>query len=206
MAEGGGPADRRPGAPPVPAPAADPSGWQAAPALCLESRVVFAGRRIQLRQERVLLPNQRQTELELIRHPGAAAILPLLESGEVILVRQYRYATGGWLLEVPAGTLEPGEDPAACAARELVEETGYQAATLQPLGWIWTTPGFTDERIWLYLATGISAGRQALEDDELLTLVRLPLAQAVAMAESGEIVDGKSVATLGRAAAHLRAR
>jgi ADP-ribose pyrophosphatase len=176
------------------------AGWQAESADCLASRLAFTGRRIQVRVDRVKLPNGKETELEMIRHPGAAAMVPLLASGEVLLVRQYRYATGGWLLEVPAGTLNAGEAPAECAARELVEETGHQAGELVPLGWIWTTPGFTDEKIWLYLATSLTAARQALEDDELLTLVRLPLARAVAMAESGEIVDGKSVVAILRAA------
>lgn len=135
----------------------------------------------------------------------------------MLLVRQYRYATGGWLLEVPAGTLNAGEAPAACAARELVEETGYRAGELVPLGWIWTTPGFTDEKIWLYLATSLTAARQALEDDELLSLMRVPLDRAVTMALGGDdgtmalggaggaIVDGKSVAALLRAERVVRA-
>jgi ADP-ribose pyrophosphatase len=195
--------------PPQPPPgsaAGGAAGWQAEPADCLESRRAFTGRRIHVNVDRVRLPNGREAELEMIRHPGAAAMVPLLPSGEVLLVRQYRYATAGWLLEVPAGTLERGEAPEECAARELVEETGFQAAELVPLGWIWTTPGFTDERIWLYLARSLTAARQALEDDELLTLERLPLARAVAMAAAGEIVDGKSVAALLRAGALLGVR
>jgi ADP-ribose pyrophosphatase len=166
----------------------------------LASRTVFAGRRIEVRVDRLRLPGGAEHDFEMIHHPGAAAIVPLFASGEVLMLRQYRYATGGWLLEVPAGTLEPGESPEHCAARELQEETGYRAGALQPLGWIWTTPGFTDERIWLFLATDLTGGRQALERDELLTLERLPLARAAAMAAGGEIVDGKSVAALLRAA------
>jgi len=166
----------------------------------LASRTVFAGRRIAVRVDRLRLPGGAEHDFEMIHHPGAAAIVPLLASGEVLMLRQYRYATGGWLLEVPAGTLEPGESPEHCAARELEEETGYRAGALRPLGWIWTTPGFTDEKIWLFLATGLAGGRQALERDELLTLERLPLARAAAMAAGGEIVDAKSVAALLRAA------
>lgn len=166
----------------------------------LASRSVFSGRRIQVQVDRIRLPNGAEHEFEMIHHPGAAAIVPLLASGDVVLLRQYRYATGGWLLEVPAGTLDAGEAPERCAARELQEETGYQAAAFEPLGWIWTTPGFTDERIWLYLATGLAGGRQALDGDEVLTLERLPLARAAAMAAGGEIVDAKSVAALLRAA------
>lgn len=169
----------------------------------LSSRSVFAGRRIAVRVDRVRLPNGSELDFEMIHHPGAAAIVPLLGSGEVLMLRQYRYATGGWLLEVPAGTRDGDEPPEQCAARELREETGYQAGTLQPLGWIWTTPGFTDERIWLYLATDLVGGDQALESDEVLTLERLPLARAAAMAAGGEIVDAKSVAALLRAAAWL---
>jgi ADP-ribose pyrophosphatase len=172
----------------------------------LASRLAFAGRRIEMRVDRVRLPNGRELDFEMIHHPGAAAVVPLLPSGEVLMVRQYRYATGGWLLEIPAGTLAAGETPEECAARELEEETGYRAGSLAPLGWIWTTPGFTDERIWLYLATALTAGTQALEHDELLTLERLPLAAAVAMAASGEIVDGKSVAGLLRAGTQPPAR
>jgi ADP-ribose pyrophosphatase len=169
----------------------------------LASRTVFAGRRIQLQVDRVRLPNGAEHDFEMIHHPGAAAIVPLLGSGDVLMLRQYRYATGGWLLEVPAGTLDAGESPERCAARELQEETGYRAGALQPLGWIWTTPGFTDERIWLYLATDLAGGNQALERDEVLTLERLPLARAAAMATGGEIVDAKSVAALLRAASRL---
>jgi ADP-ribose pyrophosphatase len=172
----------------------------------LASRLAFAGRRIEMRVDRVRLPNGRELDFEMIHHPGAAAVVPMLPSGEVLMVRQYRYATGGWLLEIPAGTLAAGETPEVCAARELEEETGYRAGSLAHLGWIWTTPGFTDERIWLYLATALTAGTQALEHDELLTLERLPLAAAVAMAASGEIVDGKSVAGLLRAAGRPAAR
>lgn len=169
------------------------------------SRTVFAGRRIEVRVDRLRLPDGREHDFEMIHHPGAAAVVPLLATGEVLMLRQYRHATGGWLLEIPAGRLQPGEAPEACAARELREETGFQASALQPLGWIWTTPGFTDERIWLYLGTGLSAGRQALDDDEMLTVARLPLVQAVTMAAGGEIVDGKSVVALLRAAGRLGA-
>jgi ADP-ribose pyrophosphatase len=178
----------------------DPAGPRAER---LASRTVFAGRRVQLRIDRIRLPGGGEHDFELVHHPGAAAMVPLLGSGEVVMLRQYRWATGGWLLEIPAGTLEGGESPEQCAVRELEEETGYRPGELQPLGWIWTTPGFTDERIWLYLATGLAAGRQALDRDELLAIERVPLARAVAMAASGEMVDGKSVAALLRAAGRL---
>ena len=122
---------------------------------------------------------------------------------EVLLVRQYRYPAGGWLLEVPGGKLDGAEDPEVCARRELAEEIGVRPAELIPLGWIWTTPGFTDEKIWLFLARDLAPSAAAPEDHEVLALERLPLAEAVARAARGEIQDAKTVCTLLRAAAWL---
>ena len=164
----------------------------------LEKHAVFRGRVVDLSVERVRLPNGNVCDLELIRHPGAAAVVPVDDDGNVILVRQYRHATGGYVLEVPAGKLDAGEPPETCALREVQEETGYLPGELKPLGWIWTTPGFTDERIWLFLATRLVPARQDLQHDEVLTVERLPLADAVARARSGEIVDAKSVCALLR--------
>lgn len=168
------------------------------------TRVVHTGRVFELRVEEVELPGGRRTTLDLIRHPGAAVIVPLLPSGEVLLVRQYRHAAhGSWLLEVPAGTLNAGETPEACAVRECAEEAGYRPGRLEPLGFLWTTPGFTDERIWIYLGLELEPARQQLDDDENLSVERLPLAGALALALDGGIDDGKSIAALARAAAHL---
>lgn len=172
----------------------------------LDSRELFSGRVFELREESVRLPNGHETRLQLIRHPGAAAIVPLEDTGDVVLVRQYRHATGRWLLEVPAGTLDRGEAALACARRELAEEAGCEASEFIELGWIWTTPGFTDERIWLYLARGLRPAPQKLDEDETLEVERLPLEQAVARAERGEIEDAKSVCALLRAAAYLGGR
>jgi ADP-ribose pyrophosphatase len=170
----------------------------------LERKEIFKGRVVDLSVDQVLMPNGKTTELEIIRHPGAAAMVPLTESGDVILVRQYRYATGGWLLEVPAGKLDEGEKPEVCAARELVEEVGMKSAELVPLGWIWTTPGFTDEKIWLYLCRGLEPAEQDLQDDEVLTVESKSLEQAVEMVRQGEICDSKSVCALLQAEAYLR--
>jgi ADP-ribose pyrophosphatase len=164
---------------------------------------VFDGRVVRVRVERVRLPNGNEAEIEVVRHGGAAAIVPVLDAGEVLLVRQYRHAIGDWLLEVPAGKLDPGEGPEACARREVEEETGFRAGELRPLGWIWTTPGFSDEKIWLYLATGLTVARQALQADEALSVERLALSEAARRAADGEIVDGKSVCALLRAASAL---
>ncbi len=164
----------------------------------LSTRPLHPGRVVRLFLDTVRLPNGNVTELEIVRHVGAAAVVPIDDERRVLLVRQYRHATGGWLLEIPAGKLDPGEDPARCAAREVEEETGHRASRLLPMGWIWSTPGFSDERIWLYLATGLETTRQTLEADEVLSVVRLPLDEAVARASRGEITDAKSVCALLR--------
>jgi ADP-ribose pyrophosphatase len=171
----------------------------------LGRREIYRGDTFDVDVDHVRLPNGREAEMEMIRHRGAAAIVPVLEDGTVLLVRQYRYATGGWLLEIPAGKLDGGESPETCAARETQEEIGYRPGHLEPLGWIWTTPGFTDEKIWLFLATGLEETEQGLESDEILSIERLPLAAAVEKALAGEIHDSKSVTALLRAARALRA-
>lgn len=175
----------------------------------ISTEPVFKGRVVDLSIDRVMLPNGNETDLEMIRHPGAAVALPV-ETGDdgveyALLVRQYRYAADGWLLEVPGGKLDGSEDPELCARRELAEEIGYAPGELVPLGAILTTPGFTDERIWLYLARDLQPldGGPALEDDEVMEIERFPLEEAMAMAASGEIVDAKTVAALLRAGAHL---
>ena len=171
----------------------------------LERRTVWAGPTLRVELDRVLLPNGETAELEVVHHPGATAVLPLGEDGTVLLVSQYRHTVGDWLLEVPAGKLSPGEEPESCARRELEEEAGVRAARLRPLGAIWMTPGFCDERIWLFLATGLTEGEQRLERDEVLRVERLPLAEAERMALDGGIRDAKSVCTILRAARLLAA-
>jgi ADP-ribose pyrophosphatase len=167
----------------------------------LSSRLVHDGRIVKLSVEEVRLPNGNTVALEVIKHPGAAAVVPLDDEGNVVMVRQYRHATGSWLLEVPAGKLDhPGESPEDCALREVEEETGYRAGQLASLGWIWTTPGFTNEKIWLYLATDLTPTSASLQPDEVLTIEKLPMTEAVRRAAAGEIVDGKSVCALLRAA------
>ncbi len=170
---------------------------------CLERRPVYDGRIVKLSVDRVRLPNGTITEMEMIRHQGAAAVVPIDAEGNVLLVRQYRYAAGGWLLEVPAGKLDAGEPPEQCAEREIEEETGFRAGKLVPMGWIFTTPGFTDEKIWLFLATGLRPSRQNLQEHEVLSVEVVPLEQAVRMATAGEIRDAKSVCAILRAPAFV---
>ncbi|HEX4953673.1 MAG TPA: NUDIX hydrolase [Thermoanaerobaculia bacterium] len=165
----------------------------------LDRRTLHRGSFLEMTRERVTLPNGIEVDLELVRHPGAAAIVPLAADGTVVLVRQYRHATDGWLLEVPAGKLDAGESPEACARRELAEEAGVTAEELVSLGPFWASPGFTDEVIHLFLARGLGPAAQSLEEDELLVLERLPFTEAVARAARGEIADGKSACALLRA-------
>lgn len=150
----------------------------------------------------VRFPDGSVGELEMIHHSGASAVLPVLsdpagEDPQILLVRQYRYASGGYLHEVPAGRPDrPGEPWEECARRELREETGMEAGVLRYLTTIYTTPGFTDEQIRLYLATDLTAGETRYDADEFMETVRLPLSEALRMVRDGEITDGKTVCTL----------
>lgn len=155
---------------------------------------------LRLVSEDVTLPNGRSTRLDIIRHPGASAIVPFLSDDEVLLIQQYRHAAGGTIWEVPAGKLDPGEGPEACALRELEEETGYQAGSLVSLGSILTTPGFTDERIHLFEAVDLEATVQRLEGDEVIELVPMTLSAALNLVWTGQMVDAKSAIALVKAA------
>jgi ADP-ribose pyrophosphatase len=175
----------------------------------LDSRPVHRGRIVDLSVDTVRFPDGSVGELEMIRHSGAAAVLPvfgLRSEGdpEVLLIRQYRYASGGYLYEVPAGRPDrPGEDWEVCARRELEEETGFVAGSLQRLTIIYTTPGFTDELIHLFIAYDLSEGALAREADEFIDLVRLPLSSALEMVRNGDITDAKTICTLLYAHAFL---
>lgn len=164
---------------------------------------VYRGRTIVVFQDEVDLPNGRRATLDVVRHPGAAAVLPFVSADDVLLIRQFRHAAGGTILEVPAGKLDHGEDPAVCAARELEEEAGQRAGRLERLGEIWTTPGFTDEKIHLFAAFELTAVPQRLEDDEVIEVVRMPLREALDKVWRGELTDAKSALTLLHAARRL---
>jgi ADP-ribose pyrophosphatase len=157
---------------------------------------IYSGRVVTLNIDTLTLPNGVTVELEVVRHPGAAAVVPLKDDGTVVLIRQFRHAAGGFIYEIPAGKLHPGEDPTACAARELEEEIGYRAGRFELLSSIFTAPGFTDEVIHIYKATGLTAGRQQLDRDEVLEVIELPLSEAVRLIEAGTIRDAKSIVGL----------
>jgi ADP-ribose pyrophosphatase len=161
---------------------------------------VTRGFRVRVSSERVALPNGRTVLLDVVRHPGAAAVVPFLSDDEVLLIRQYRHAAGGMILEVPAGKLDAGETPEVCVRRELQEETGQRAGRIEALGWIWTTPGFTDEKIYLFAAFDLVPVPQHLDDDEVIELVPTPLSRALEMVWCGEIKDAKSALALIHAA------
>jgi ADP-ribose pyrophosphatase len=159
-------------------------------------RDVYDGPVVYLRVEEASLPSGQKIPLDVIRHPGASAIVPLDWNGEVVLIRQYRHAAGGFIYEVPAGKLDGGEAPEVCAARELIEEAGVEAGRIDHLGSILTTPGFTDEVIHLYLGRELIRAEQRLEHDEVLSVERVTLARALEMCTSGEIRDAKTVCAL----------
>lgn len=175
-------------------------------------REIYDGRVVHLDVDRVRFPDGTEAELEIVRHPGGAAVVPVRQpsgaedgpaasgsdAGEpsVILLRQYRHAAGGDIWEIPAGKLSDGEDPEACALRELEEEAGVRAGRIRSLTSIFTTPGFADERLHLFLATDLEDVRTSHEDSEFIERHEVPVSRAVEMVGAGAIEDSKSVAAL----------
>lgn len=163
----------------------------------LESRRVYTGKVLNLDIDRVQFPDDSVGELEIIRHSGASAVVPFLsepagEDPHLLLIKQYRYAANGYLYELPAGRLDPGEVPEECARRELREETGCSAERVEYLYTMYTTPGFTDERIHLFMASGLTHGETGHESDEFLTIETVPLSRALEMIRDGVIQDAKT--------------
>lgn len=173
----------------------------------LSSRRAYTGRVISLDVDTVRFPDGSIGELEMVRHPGASAVVPFVDDPgsadpRILLIRQYRYAADSFLLEIPAGRLEPAETPERCAARELEEETGRKAGRLQKVFELYTTPGFTDEKIHLFIAWDLKAGTLARERDEFMEERMVELSDAMRMIDSGEIVDAKTAIGIMVAARH----
>ena len=157
------------------------------------SNTLYNGRVYSLVKENITLPNQVTIDLEVIRHPGAAAIVAMSANRDIVMIRQYRHAVGGFIWEIPAGTLDPEENHLACAKRELEEETGFSAQHWTKLGEIVPVPGYSDERISLYLASGLCEASRHPEQDEYLSVHHIPFDQAVNMIYNGDICDAKTI-------------
>jgi ADP-ribose pyrophosphatase len=163
----------------------------------VSSRRIHTGKIISLDSDTVRFPDGSIGEMDMIRHPGASAIVPFVSEAtgtdpQLLLIRQYRYAADQYLYEIPAGRLDPGEEPADCARRELREETGCTARAIDFLFTMYTTPGFTDERIHLFMATGLERGETAHEADEFMTIETVTLSRALQLIQTGEIKDAKT--------------
>lgn len=161
---------------------------------------IYDGRIVKLSLHTVRLPDGNDGLREIITHPGAVALIALDENNHVLLVRQFRSAIRQITLEIPAGTLHPGEDPLECAIRELREETGYRPQQIEAIGGIHAAPGYTTEYIHLFYATGLEHAPLKLDADEFLAVERLPLNEALALIESGGITDSKTIIGLLRVA------
>lgn len=162
----------------------------------LHSERIYQGKIINLRVDTVELPSGERTKREIVEHAGCTAIVAIDSEKNVILVRQYRKPVEKMLLEIPAGGIEPGEEPLDCARRELEEETGYTAERWEHLSMFYTSPGFCTEFMHLYLATELGSAKRAADDDEHIEVVRVPLKNAVQLIASGEVCDAKSIAGL----------
>ena len=167
----------------------------------LASKRIHKGRVIDLDVDTVRFPDGSTGQLEMIRHPGAAAVLPFASDPggpdpTLLLIKQYRYAAGGEMIEIPAGRLNPGEDPKDCAQRELLEEVGVKAGRIERLTTIWTTPGFTDERIHLFWAADLKTVQHAREPDEFIEVTPTPLSQALTLIRDGGISDAKTALSI----------
>ncbi len=162
----------------------------------IKKETVYHGRAFTVRRDEVELPNQHSMHVDVIEHPGAVTILPVDEAGRILFVVQYRHAAGREMLELPAGTLDPGEEPEACAYREIREETGFAAGKMVKLGEFFLAPGYSTEYMLVYLASQLKSDPLPKDQDEYITLQAITIEQAYRMALNGELMDGKSLAAL----------
>ena len=176
------------------------------PERTLRSQQIYKGKIVNLRVDTVELPSGKKTKREIVEHAGCTAIVALDSVNNVLLVRQYRKAAEKMLLEIPAGLIEPGEQPLECARRELEEETGYSAGNWEELSFFYTSPGFSTEYMYLYLATDLKPAKRDPDDDEDIELVRIPLKKAYGLVTSGEVCDAKSIAGLLMALRKVRVK
>lgn len=160
----------------------------------IQSRQVYYGRAFSIRADTIRLPDSRQAELDIVEHIGSVVILPLDQEGKILFVRQYRHAIGTHILELPAGTLEEGEQPEVCAHRELREETGMAAGSMHYLGGFYLAPGYSTEFMHVYLAADLVSNPLAADADEFLTLEKVPVSKALDMSNEGLLPDAKSLA------------
>ena len=166
--------------------------------------IVYHGKIFEVIRENITLENGTTTDVEFIEHPGAAAIIPFLDDNRIVLLKQYRHALKKYIWEIPAGTLDPQEEIISCAKRELIEETGYSASGWQKLGEITPVPGYSDERIHIYLATELQPAEQNLDADEVIQVQEVEFTKTLEMIGNGKIQDAKSIAGLFMASAWLK--
>ena len=169
----------------------------------IDSEIIYPGRAFTIRRDQVRLPDGRTTKLDIVEHHGSVVLIPVDEQGNLLFVRQYRHAAGGDILELPAGTLEKGEKPEVCAAREIREETGFAARQIELLGGFYLAPGYSTEYMYVYLATGLYKSPLSPDDDEFLQVEAVPLKEALAMSRTDKLPDSKSLAALWLAEARL---
>lgn len=165
---------------------------------CTSTSRVFNGRILKLRVDKVIFEDGLEATREVVEHPGASVIIPLLEDNSILLVRQYRYAVGRELLEIPAGTCHVGEQPELCAKRELQEETGYACERLEKVLECYVAPGYSTEKIHFYLARGLSRIGQKPDEDERITVVQISIPKALSRIRTGEICDAKTICAIFR--------
>lgn len=162
----------------------------------ISSSIAFQGHAFRLRQDKLITPDGREVTYEIIDHPGAVTIIPMDAERRILFIRQYRPATGEVMLELPAGTLNPGEDPLVCAHREVREETGMAARKMDKLGELWLAPGYSNEYLWFFLATDLYAAPLDQDEDEFIAVEPILYESALEMARQGKILDGKTMAGL----------